>query len=215
MTMLLPRSYPLRKSLSIDGVPALPGFVISCIGKAPLLMHNGRLIDPLDTIVKQIHEVSSKTRKTDDDHWEMAKLEWLGGIYYEREVGPFIPAWNLQKSIVEGARLSRDGKKIERGVVFDSVVLPLEYDGPRDPIELFEDKQFVSRMPVRVSSARVMRTRPRFKKWRLKASGQYDGSVLDLADLRRAADMAGAMIGLGDSRPAFGRFTAEVEGGDR
>ena len=200
---------------SIDGVHALPRFVLTCIGKAPLLMHNGRLIDPLDTIAKQIKAVSSKTRKPDEDHAELAKLEWLGSIYFQPGTGPFVPSLNLQKALVEGARLSRDGKKIERGVVFDTVVVPLEYDGPRDPVDLFEDKRFVSRMPVKVGQARVMRTRPSFPAWRLTATGQYDGSVLDLADLRHAADVAGSMIGLGDSRPAYGRFTSTLEGDDR
>jgi hypothetical protein len=174
-------------------------------------MHSGRLIDPLDTVAKQIKAASGKRNKTDDDHAELAQLEWLGGLYYMAEIGPFVPALNLQKCLIEGARLSRDGKKVERGVLIETVFIPLEYDGPREPTEMYTDKRFVHRAPVKVMTSRVMRTRPQFWEWRLRAYGQLDSGVIDLVDLRQAADQAGAMIGLGDGRPTFGRFTCTVQ----
>ncbi|MGI5213839.1 hypothetical protein [Plantactinospora sp. CA-290183] len=170
------------------------------------------MIDPLDTLVKQIRAVSTKARKTDQDHAEMAHLEWLGGIYFQPETGPFIPGPNLLKSLVEGARLSKDGKKVERGVLIDTMFIPLQYEGPRSPQELFEDKRFVHRAPVKVGTSRVMRTRPVFPQWSLEATGQFDGTVINLADLRNAAETAGSMIGLGDGRPTYGRFTCTLEG---
>jgi len=191
---------------------ALPRFRIFCEGTSPLLMHNGRLVDPLDTVVKQIKVVSGKLRKTDDDHAEMAHLEWLGGIYFQEEAGPFIPAPNLQKCLVEGARLSKDGKKVERGVLIETMVIPVQYNGPRDPDKMFADKRFVHRAPVKVGTARVMRTRPVFPQWTLEATGQFDSAVINLADLRNAAETAGSMIGLGDGRPTYGRFISKLDG---
>ena len=186
--------------------------MVSCVGTSPLITHNGRLIDPLDPISKLIKEVSAKRTKTDADHEEMARLEFLGSLYHQPEVGPFIPAVNLHKSIVEGARLSRGGKSIERGVFFDDVLLPLVYEGPRDAEQLFAEKRFVSRMPVKVGAAKVMRTRPVFTRWRLEGAGQFDDAVLNLTDLRQAVQKAGLMIGLGDYRPSFGRYTATLVG---
>ncbi|MGC5032814.1 hypothetical protein [Micromonospora sp. DT229] len=183
-----------------------------CEGTSPLLMHNGRLVDPLDQIVKQIKTVSSKKSKTDQDHAEMAQLEWLGGIYYHPQTGPFLPAPNLQKSLVEGARLSKDGKKIERGVLIETMMIPVQYDGPRELDHLYADKRFVHRAPVKVGVNRVMRTRPAFPQWRIEALGQFDDEVINLDALRHAAQTAGAMIGIGDGRPTYGRFTCELEG---
>ncbi|HEY1127431.1 MAG TPA: hypothetical protein VGF83_06695, partial [Actinomycetota bacterium] len=57
---------------------------------------------------------------------------------------------------------------------------------------------------------RVMRCRPVFRQWRSAAEGTLDTAVLSLEDLRTIADTAGAMIGIGDYRPRYGRFTAEV-----
>jgi hypothetical protein len=178
-------------------------------------MHNARLVDPLDTVVKQIRVVSSKRRKTDEDHAEIAHLEWLGGMYYQSGSGPFVPAPNLQKCLVEGARLSKDGKKIERGVLIETMTIPVRYDGPRELEALFADRRFVHRAPVKVGMARVMRTRPIFSRWGLRASGMYDSTVIDLTDLRHAGETAGAMIGLGDGRPTYGRFTCTVESGEQ
>jgi hypothetical protein len=178
-------------------------------------MHNARLVDPLDPIVKQIREVTSKKIKTDDDHAEIAELEFLGGIYFEPDVGPYVPAGNLQKCITEGARLTRDGKKIERGVFIETPTIPVVYDGPTDLDKLFADKRFVHRVPVRNGTNRVMRTRPVFRRWALQATGMYDGSVINLQELRNAATSAGLMIGLGDGRPTFGRFTCTLEAGDQ
>jgi hypothetical protein len=189
----------------------LPGFRIRCIGTAPLLMHNGRLIDPIDTIVKQIKEVSGKARKTDEDHLQMAQLEWLGGLYHHPDLGPFVPGANLYKTLVEGARMAKNGKKIERGVFLEAEMIPLEYDGPRDHESLWQDSRFRSRVPVRVAQSRVMRTRPRFPQWQLEAHGQFDNEVLNLDDLARAAQAAGAMIGVCDWRPTYGRFRATVD----
>ncbi|MDG4834845.1 hypothetical protein O7627_36875 [Solwaraspora sp. WMMD1047] len=186
-------------------------FKIVCEGTSPLLMHNARLVDPMDTVVKQIRQVTGKTRKTDDDHAEIAHLEWLGGMYYTPEVGPFVPATNLQKCLVEGARLSKGGKKIERGVIIETMTMPVEYDGPRDLQAMYADGRWVHRAPVKVGMNRVMRTRPIFPNWRLQATGMLDGTVIDVDDLRSAANVAGSMIGLGDYRPTYGRFTATLD----
>ncbi|ROO52887.1 hypothetical protein EDC02_7838 [Micromonospora sp. Llam0] len=192
----------------------MPSFIFDLAGTAPLLMHNARLVDPLDTIVRQIRPISAKTKKTDDDHAEIAQLEWLGGLYHDPDVGPFIPAPNLTKCLVEGARLSRDGKKVERGVLIETMKVPVLYEGPREPAALYADTRHVHRAPVKVGNARVMRTRPVFPHWRLQARGVYDPAVINLADLRNAAHTAGALIGLGDGRPTYGRFVGTLDGTD-
>jgi len=189
----------------------LPRFLVTCQGRSPLIMHNGRLVDPLDTITKKIKEVSSKRAKTDEDHEEMAKLEWLGGIYFDASVGPFVPAPNMLKCLIEGARLNKSGKQIERGVFLETITIPLVYDGPRELETLYITTGFRHRVPVTIGKAKVMRTRPIFNEWGLRAHGMFDGSVINFANLQTAARMAGQMIGLCDGRPLYGRFHCDVE----
>jgi hypothetical protein len=185
-------------------------FTITMTGTAPLLMHNIRLADPLDTFAKALKRVTSKRTKTEDDHEEMARTEFYGGLYLDPDVGPFVPGENVQKCLIEGARINKLGKSVERGLFIHTDVNPLAYTGPRDADGLWKNENFRHRAAVRVGTSRTMRCRPMFRQWRCEARGILDTSQLNLDDLRSIADNAGAMIGLGDRRPRFGRFTCEI-----
>lgn len=186
-------------------------FQITCIGTSPLMMHSARLADPLDPVVKEIKSYSKKKSKTDDDHDKMAYLEYLGGMYFAEGVGPYLPAANLRKVLIEGARKTRQGKNVEMGLFIDTLVNPIAYEGPRTIDELWKDKNFVDRTCVKVQSSRVMRTRPVFHQWAVDATCTYDPSVLDFEQIEDFARTAGNYIGLGDYRPLYGRFRVEVE----
>jgi len=174
-------------------------------------MHNVRLADPLDPIARQLKRVSSHRNKTDEQHEEMARLEHMGGLYMDPVIGPFIPGQNIERCLVEAARITRAGKKIERGVFIETDVNPLSYDGPRDVDGLWKDARFRHRAAVGVTTNRVMRTRPLFMSWRVEAEGSFDPDVISIEEFSDIAATAGLMIGLGDYRPRFGRFAGTVE----
>lgn len=184
---------------------------LTLTSSSALLMHAARLSDPLDPATKALKVVSAKRTKTDDDHEEMARLEFLGGMYWDEEIGPYIPGANLHRCLVEGARLTKRGRHVERGVIVTDDVLPLGYSGPRTPDELWADKNFVSRLSVGVTTSRVMRTRPRFPQWALEAELIVDTGQLDFEDIQEIAETSGMLIGLGDYRPRFGRFDVVAE----
>lgn len=179
-------------------------------GTTPLLMHNSQLSDPLNPITKALKDISSKRTKTEDDHWEMARVEFLGGLYHDPELGPYIPGANLHRCLNEGAKLNKLGRHVERGVVVIDEMLPLAYLGPRDVDGLWADENFRSRLSVGVTTSRVMRTRPQFRKWAMEAELIVDTDQLDFGQISGIAEKSGAMIGLGDYRPHYGRFTVEV-----
>jgi len=109
----------------------------------------------------------------------------------------------LGKSLVESFQV-RDG------IIVLNEVHPLAYNGPRTIQGLYDDKNFVSRLSVGVTTSRVMRTRPMFRQWALESELIVDDGQLDLDQITSIADKAGQMIGLGDYRPRFGRFNVEV-----
>ncbi len=176
-------------------------------GDAPLLMHSGRLADPLDQCAIDLAEVSSKRKKTKADHERMSELEWLGGIYYDDKERPIIPAELLEACIRDGAKKVRKGKDATAGVIVEEDAL-LVYDGPKTVSKLVGDKRFVDRRGVRIKQVRVMRTRPRFDQWSAEATVLYNDEVVSERDLERWIADAGRLVGLGDYRPRFGRFTA-------
>jgi hypothetical protein len=184
---------------------------ITINGTAPLLMHNIRLADPLDPIAKAMKQVSGKRKKTDDDLEQLARLEFQGGFYFSEELGPYMPGANVEKCLVEGGRITKQGKQVERGLFVTDMEVPLLYKGPRDIEELWKDKNFVSSMAVKVGTARVMRCRPIFREWALEAEATVDPGQLDLANIQAIGTDAGQMVGLGDYRPRYGRFTVKIE----
>ncbi len=183
---------------------------LTMVGSNPLLMHNAQLSDPLADITKKLKKVSSKRIKTEADHDEMARYEFEGGLYFDKEVGPYIPGANIHACLIKAAKMTRQGPAVERGVVVPNEFNILGYIGPRTIDELWEDKNFVSRLSVGVTTSRVMRTRPEFRQWSLEAEIIVDDGQLDLEQFSAIAKKAGEMIGLGDYRPRFGRFTSEV-----
>ena len=185
-------------------------FAITLTGTAPLLMHNSRLSNPLDPATKALKKFTSKRNKTDDDHEQMARLEFAGGLYLDPDVGPYIPGENIMRCLVDGAKLTKMGVKVTRGVFISTDVNPLAYNGPRDEQALW-DTGWRHMASVKVGTSRTMRCRPWFPEWRVQAEGVVDPSVLELDDIAVIAENAGSLIGLGDWRPRFGRFTASVE----
>lgn len=185
-------------------------FKITLTGTAPLLMHNSRLANPLDPATKALKKVTAKRSKTDEDHALVARLEHGGSLYLDPDVGPYIPGGNIERCLVDSARMSKQGVKVTRGVFINTDVNPVLYRGPRDMDGLWDDESFRHMAAVKVGMARIMRCRPVFASWACEAEGILDPSVLEIDDLELIATNAGQMIGVGDWRPRFGRFTAEV-----
>lgn len=186
-------------------------FRVTLTGTAPLLMHNARLANPIDPATKSKAEIANKRRKTDDDHHELARREFLGGLYIDPDVGPYIPGQNIERAILDAARLSKNGRNIERGVFIETDINPLWYRGPRTADELWKDENFWMTSLVVQQRNRVPRTRPKFSEWSVSADGVLDPSQLDYPVFEQIVHSAGQLIGLGDWRPRYGRFTAELE----
>lgn len=183
---------------------------IQMVGTTPMLMHNGRLADPLDPAARSMKPLTAKRRKTDEDYEQLGRVEFAGSIYIDPDVGPYLPADNIWRTIYDSAKKSNQGPRIKEGFLVTSEINPLAYPGPRDLDGLWADKRFVFRKVVRNQQNRVPRTRPIFQQWRADCEALLDESVLNFADLQVIAQRAGDLIGLGDWRPRFGRFTADV-----
>jgi hypothetical protein len=188
-------------------------------GGSPLIMHNERLADPLDDYTRAIAEYSSKRKKTVDDHQEMARLEFLGGLYTEPPLSyplngsaPVValPAWNILRCLQDGGRRHKRGVDVPRGIYPLAETVPIQYDGPEEPEELWKDGGFHLRKSVGVQRSRTMRTRPLFADWQAELPIEVDAKVFDLHTLKVIWKDAGTYAGLGDMRPVYGRFAGVI-----
>lgn len=173
-------------------------------GLAPLLLHNGVLADPLSKFSKALKAVSGKRKKTDADHEEMGRIEFMGSLYMCDGV-PVMPAGNIEACLIEGAKKVRRGKDAKAGL-WCLQHARLEYEGPKDAEGLWADESYRLRVGVNVSQAKVMRTRPIFKQWALSAELEFEDEVFSEEEVVDFAKRSGTLCGLGDWRPKYGRF---------
>ena len=186
---------------------------IKLTGTSPILLHSDRLANPLDALTKEKKAVSTKRKKTDEDHAEIARLEWLGALYHDEKIGPYLPGRNIKAMLITAAKVTKDGPKAKRGLIIEQDKVKLLYDGPRDVAGLWKSGKFTDMRTVGQQQARIMRCRPVFPEWAVEFNVIFDASVVDKADILRFADAGGRLIGMGDYRVEccgdFGRFTVE------
>jgi hypothetical protein len=179
-------------------------------GTSPLLQHNISLADPDNEFVKEIATYTAKRKKTEDDRRAIERLEWFGGLYVEG--GRIVmPTGNIRKCFIQAGKITKQGTQVTRALQFLQMNVPLAYEGPDDPKELFKRPEFHHRSAVGIQGKRTMRVRPCFPRWALVADAILLESVMDVDNLRRVADLAGKAEGLGDNRiNGFGRFSVKI-----
>ena len=181
-------------------------------GNSPILMHNGRLANPLDPAAKTLKALTSRKKKTDSDHAEIARSEWEGGLYIDTS-GPYISCDNMDACIKGGAKLQKLGKQFGSSVAVVEDRIPLQFDGPRDANGLWA-AGFYDVRGVRIGQTRVQRCRPLFRTWTATFSIAFDDRDVEARQIEQALHEAGRLVGLFDRRPEkggrFGKFTAEV-----
>lgn len=178
-------------------------------GTRPLIMHADTFANPLHPAAKAHKALTSKRKKTDEDHEAIARSEWEGGMYFDSELGPYIPGINIEAALVAGGKLSKLGTQLKRSVEVIEMMLPLQYDGPRDMNGLW-DAGFYDARSVKVQTARLMRYRPKFNKWHVICEIMFDPETINREQVIKCLSDGGAYCGVGDFRPKFGRFSVEV-----
>jgi hypothetical protein len=186
-------------------------------GQAPLLMHRPVLVNALDERTKEIKKYTGKRKKTQEDIEVIMRLEWEAGLYHDPAIGPYLPGVNVETCLRDSGKITKLGTAVTRGVIVPDDKLPLLYDGPRgngNGVQELWDANYKDYRVVGNQQNAVMRCRPCFKPnsaaWRLEVPLMVEPSIIDPDEVIGIARRAGLMIGLGDYRPRFGRFTVEV-----
>ncbi len=187
-------------------------FTVRLIGRTPLVLHNNQCVNPRNPLKKQIAAITSKgKRKTDADHERLEQLEFVASLYINDQIGPYLPAQNLRKMLIEGARKEKNGKQFESGC-FVNDDSPIIYEGPRSIDEMIQlGDRFMWTTPVGNQAATIMRTRARFKTWSCEFTVYLEDSLVTKDMLLGALKHAEISVGIGDARSVgCGRFKSEV-----
>ena len=170
----------------------------------PLVIHNSRLSIPTDPFAERLSRLTSKPGKqrTHEDHVEMSRVEWEGGLYWDDDLGPYVPTSYAMTSLWQSAKLTRDGEGLRRAVTLlgddDGARIPIEYVGPRDIEPMWENTAYRLVQSLPQGRVRVTRTRPRFVPWHLHMTVLLEEALMNPSVLEEIATRAGRLIGIGE-----------------
>lgn len=185
---------------------------VTLTGIRPLLMHNGRMADPLDQYAIAAKEITGKRKKTESDYRSLDRIKWEGGLYWDDDEGLIMPSDNLERCMQLGAQKKKLGKDFQAAALVMDEIVKVKHGGPKTKDALYADPNYSLRKGVVINKQRVMSVRPMVPTgWKLKFTVEYDESVIEEKNIREALVDAGALVGLGDWRPKFGRFTCDFD----
>lgn len=179
-------------------------------GISPIILHSCQCVNPLHPLSREIKKITSKRNKTEEDLLKLSDLEWESGLYWNDEVGVYIPAENIEATIREAAKSKKLGKHFQKGFMVNEMMIPLDIGEELTKDEMCADVRFRDVRPMKVQQSRVIRTRPRFNMWNISFTAAYDEKILDFNDVANAIEYAGQYVGLCDSRPKYGKFAARI-----
>jgi hypothetical protein len=179
-------------------------------GLTPLLMSSGEADRESDTYVAY-RMLSKKRGKTVEDESRLRELEWYTRLYFDEEIGCYIPGKNVKEMLRAASTKIRKGEDIKRSLIIPDYRLPLIHKGPQTAAELWAAGfSFVAMVSnAGPGSGRVERCRPCFDQWEIRTEIAFDPEDLDTNDVRFAVERS-EKYGLGDYRPDFGSFKATL-----
>lgn len=196
---------------------AIQQAAIKITGISPLLQNNPQTVDPFNRYAKAKKAITNKrTAKTDDDLIELGNLETESKVYFDEQIGVYIPAtWITESIIVTGFSVAKIGRAKMRGGLFATEnKIALEYRDKakvKTITDVVMNPAFRHRMLLKQGQVRVPKDAPIFHEWAFKTILEFDDSVVDLRTLKSIIERASKYGGFGDFRPTFGRAIAEVE----
>lgn len=192
---------------------------IKITGLNYLLTNNPQTVDPFNRYSKAKKVITNKrTAKTEDDLIELGNIETESKIYFDDDLGVYVPTRWLTEAICTAAfRTIKVGKDKMRGGIFAvDEKAKLNYIGMekvKTITDVVMNPEFRHRAMLPQGQVRVAKDFPIFKKWSFSTDIEFDDTVVDFEGLKRIAEYTSMYVGFGDFRPTFGRGKAEVQYG--
>jgi hypothetical protein len=170
-----------------------------------MLMHNAQTADPTNVFAKAMKEISGKRKKSEADHEQLALIEYEAGLYLNRNREVILPGRLFEALIAEGAKVSKEGKSALAATIVENDPT-ITYDGgPLTVEELKKSADHKLVVPVKVSTSKIMRTRPMFENVKATFIVALQTELANPAQLKRWVEDGLNQRGLGDWRPRYGR----------
>jgi hypothetical protein len=189
---------------------------IAITGLNYLLQNNPQTVDPFNFYSKAKKAITNKrSGKTEDDLLELGNIETESKIYFDDELGVYVPTRWLTEAICTSAfSVVKIGKGKMRGGIFATEEkAKLTYDDMskvKTIKDVVKNPKFRHRAMLPQGQVRVAKDFPIYKGWSFETKIDFDDTVVDFEGLRRIVERTSQYVGFGDFRPTFGRATAKV-----
>ena len=194
---------------------AIQDIKVKFTGISPLLQNNPQTVDPFNHYAKLKKPLTSKRSKTDEDLYAIREIEVESKVFFDDEIGIYIPTrWVLASIAKNSHALARVSKAKIRGAVFTThEKAKLIYDGMnlvKSKIDIVKNEKFVTTLILPQQQVRLAKNFPIFHKWSFEVELEYDDTIIDRSDMIRILEYGGKYGGFGDFRPTYGRALCEV-----
>lgn len=178
-----------------------------------MLQHNGRLANPLDQWTRGLKALTAKRKKTDEDLMDIMRTEARGACWETEDGNIGLPNAAVWRAIYDAATAYRRGADIKRALGLEDVTVPILINGyPMTCEDFLATPGGIDYRPVVIARARTMRARPRIPaQWQSEHQFELLEDVIDPRDLVPILERAGRLVGVGDWRPTYGRFSVTVQ----
>lgn len=181
-------------------------------GITPLLIHNGRTASPLDEYAQKMKQITSKRNKTEKDLKKLMDIQWEAALYWDDEMGLYMPVENLLAALWKGAKKHKLGPKVSGFFFEEAIGFPILTDHHKKLESLRADPRNKFTKMVTIQRSKVLSCRPIFKTWELKFEFLLDEEILTMEEAKMVLTAMAARIGLGVWTPSnakpgrMGRF---------
>ena len=183
-------------------------------GATPLLQHSTRGMVPGNPLKAEQLELTRK-KGSDRTATVEARIQQIDSelaLWLDHEDRITIPAGAIRANIEGAARKLKQGPDVRGGLVVESDCIfhydPALGDTPEDVA-----KNAMFTVPVVVSRAKTLRSRPKFDQWSAEFTLDCDDTLISEEKVLTWLDIGGRQIGVGDWRPEksghYGRFAVE------
>ena len=122
-------------------------------------------------------------------------------LYFDETIGCYAPSSWIEASIREAAKSFKQGRGSYKNTILSSVFI----DQEKIPLKKKTYDEIDQRF-ARIQQNGIVKCRPRFNTWELEFDISFDAERISKENLELILKEAGAIKGIGDYRPKFGRF---------
>lgn len=171
--------------------------LVETVGITPMIIHNGRTANPLDPYAKKMKSLTSKRNKTEEDIEALLLVQWEAALYWNDEMGLYMPSENLYAAFFKAAKKHKLGPKCSAIAFPDPLGYPIITKNSKNLQLLTKDPENKFIKTVVVQRAKTISCRPIFNSWALNFELEFETATIDANEIKTILCCMAQRIGLG------------------